>query len=77
MDAAMEGDPGLVHRLAGGPNLLSVETLASIPSRRIIDGQLDVHPRENAIVVHYAVEAVVLSEYGELMVADRKECSKL
>ena len=47
------------------------------PNRRLIEGQLDVHPRQNAIVVHYEVEAVVLSEYGESMVADRKECKKL
>lgn len=46
-------------------------------SRRIIDGPLDVHPSRPAIVVHYEVEATVISEYGEPMVADRKQAKKM
>ena len=45
--------------------------------RRIIDGPLDVHPSRPAIVVHYEVEATVISEYGEPMVADRKQARKM
>ena len=45
--------------------------------RRISEGPLDVHPTQSAIVVNYVVEAVVISEYGEPMVADRKECTKV
>ena len=46
-------------------------------ARRIIDGPLDVHPSRPAIVVHYEVEATVISEYGEPMVADRKQARKM
>ena len=46
-------------------------------SRQIIDGPLDVHPSRPAIVVHYEVEATVISEYGEPMVADRKQAKKM
>ena len=49
----------------------------SIIYRRIIDQGLDIHPSRKAILVHYAVEAVVVSEYGEPMVADSKECVKM
>jgi hypothetical protein len=45
--------------------------------RAIIEGQLDVHPTLNAIVVHYQMDAVVVSVYGEPMVAETKECRKL
>ena len=45
--------------------------------RCITEGQLDVHPTLNAIVVHYRMDAMVMNDYGELMVADTKECKKL
>ena len=51
--------------------------LSLIFVRRIIDGPLDVHPSQPAIVVHYEVEATVISEYGEPMVADRKQARKM
>ena len=35
------------------------------------------HPSQNAIVVHYDVEAIVLNEYGEPAVADRKSAQKV
>lgn len=40
-------------------------------------GPLDVHPSQDAIVVHYEVEAIVLNEYGEPAVADRKSAQKV
>ena len=46
-------------------------------SRQIIEGALDVHPSKNAIVVHYSVDARVLSEQMETMVADMKQCRKM
>lgn len=49
----------------------------SIICRRTIDQELDIHPSRKAIVVHYAVEAMVVNEYGEPMVADCKECVKM
>lgn len=45
--------------------------------RSITEGHLDVHPTLNAIVVNYQMDAVVVSKYGEPMVADRKDCRKL
>ena len=51
--------------------------ISLILSRRIIDGPLDVHPSRPAIVVHYEVEATVISEYGEPMVADKKQAKKM
>lgn len=44
---------------------------------RTLEGPLDVHPSKNAIVVHYDVEAYITTEYGEPIVADRKECKKI
>ena len=46
-------------------------------NRRTLEGPLDVHPSKNAIVVHYVVEAYITTEYGEPIVADRKECKKM
>ena len=46
-------------------------------TRRTLEGPLDVHPSKNAIVVHYDVEAYITTEYGEPIVADRKECKKM
>lgn len=45
--------------------------------RQIIEGALDVHPSKNAIVVYYSVDARVLSEHMETMVADMKQCRKM
>ncbi|XP_056132762.1 kinesin-associated protein 3a [Lampris incognitus] len=45
--------------------------------RAVKGGDLDVHPTEKALVVHYEVEATILGEFGELMVGDRKECQKI
>ncbi|KXJ29546.1 Kinesin-associated protein 3 [Exaiptasia diaphana] len=45
--------------------------------RRVKGGSVDVHPTENAIVVNYEVEALILGEMGEPMVGERKECQKV
>lgn len=45
--------------------------------RQIIEGPLDVHPTKTAIVVHYSMDARVLSESLETMGADAKDCQKM
>lgn len=40
-------------------------------------GTIDVHPNENALVVNYELEAVILGEMGEPMMGERKECQKV
>ena len=48
-----------------------------LKSRQIIEGPLDVHPSKNAIVIHYSVDARVLSEDLQTMGADLKQCRKM
>ncbi|KAF7654529.1 hypothetical protein LDENG_00068530 [Lucifuga dentata] len=45
--------------------------------RKVTTGSLDVHPTENALVVHYEVEAAVLGESGGPMLGERKEGQKI
>ena len=45
--------------------------------REIIEGNIDVHPSKNAILIHYSVDARVLSERLETMGADLKQCRKM
>lgn len=45
--------------------------------RRAINVALDIHPSRNAIVLHYELQVVAYSEFGEPMVADSKECVKM
>jgi len=40
-------------------------------------GTIDVHPNENALVVNYELEAVILGEMGDPMLGERKECQKM
>ena len=40
-------------------------------------GTIDVHPSENAIVVNYELEAVILGELGDPMMGERKDCQKV
>lgn len=40
-------------------------------------GSIDAHPTENAIVVNYELEAVLLGELGDPMLGERKECQKM
>jgi len=45
--------------------------------RKIKGGTIDVHPSDNAIVVHYELEATILGELGDPMMGERKECQKV
>ncbi|XP_043941205.1 kinesin-associated protein 3 [Protopterus annectens] len=45
--------------------------------RKVKGGNIDVHPTEKALVVHYEVEATILGERGDPMLGDRKECQKI
>lgn len=38
---------------------------------------IDVHPTEKALVVHYELEATILGEEGDAMLGDRKACQKV
>uniref|UniRef100_A0A8C3XXJ8 Kinesin associated protein 3 n=1 Tax=Catharus ustulatus TaxID=91951 RepID=A0A8C3XXJ8_CATUS len=40
-------------------------------------GNIDVHPSEKALIVHYEVEATILGELGDPMLGERKECQKI
>ena len=45
--------------------------------RKVKGGTIDVHPNQNALVVNYELEAVILGEMGEPMMGERKECQKV
>nr|XP_032814441.1 kinesin-associated protein 3 isoform X1 [Petromyzon marinus] len=45
--------------------------------RKIKGGNIDVHPTEKALIVHYEVEATILGELGDPMLGERKECQKV
>ncbi|XP_022528562.2 kinesin-associated protein 3b isoform X1 [Astyanax mexicanus] len=45
--------------------------------RKVKPGNIDVHPTEKAIVVHYEVEASILGEKGAAVHEERKECQKI
>ncbi|KAJ1174573.1 hypothetical protein NDU88_006393 [Pleurodeles waltl] len=45
--------------------------------RKVKGGNIDVHPTEKALVVHYEVEATILGEMGDPMLGERKECTKI
>ncbi|MGH0175895.1 UNVERIFIED_CONTAM: hypothetical protein FKN15_071744 [Acipenser sinensis] len=45
--------------------------------RKVKGGNIDVHPTEKALVVHYEVEATILGEMGDPMLGERKECQKV
>ncbi|XP_053543194.1 kinesin-associated protein 3b isoform X1 [Ictalurus punctatus] len=45
--------------------------------RKVKPGNIDVHPTEKALVVHYEVEACVLGENGDSVLEERKECQKI
>uniref|UniRef100_A0A6I8R369 Kinesin-associated protein 3 n=1 Tax=Xenopus tropicalis TaxID=8364 RepID=A0A6I8R369_XENTR len=46
-------------------------------TRKVKEGNIDVHPTEKALVVHYEVEATILGERGDTMLGERKECQKI
>ncbi|XP_047676703.1 kinesin-associated protein 3-like isoform X2 [Tachysurus fulvidraco] len=45
--------------------------------RRVKLGNIDVHPTEKALVVHYEVEACVLGENGDSVHEEHKDCQKI
>lgn len=45
--------------------------------RKVKGGNIDVHPSEKALIVHYEVEATILGEMGDPMLGERKECQKM
>ncbi|XP_039590430.1 kinesin-associated protein 3a [Polypterus senegalus] len=45
--------------------------------RKVKGGNVDVHPTEKALVVHYEVEATILGETGDPMLGERKESQKI
>ncbi|XP_036421219.1 kinesin-associated protein 3b [Colossoma macropomum] len=45
--------------------------------RKVKPGNIDVHPTEKALVVHYEVEASILGERGDAVHEERKECQKI
>ncbi|XP_069794319.1 kinesin-associated protein 3a isoform X1 [Narcine bancroftii] len=45
--------------------------------RKVKGGNIDVHPVEKALIVHYEVEATILGEMGNAMLGERKECQKI
>ncbi|NXS07407.1 KIFA3 protein, partial [Neodrepanis coruscans] len=45
--------------------------------RKVKGGNIDVHPSEKALIVHYEVEATILGELGDPMLGERKECQKI
>lgn len=46
-------------------------------NRKVKGGNIDVHPSEKALIVHYEVEATILGEMGDPMLGERKECQKM
>ncbi|TSK49630.1 Kinesin-associated protein 3 [Bagarius yarrelli] len=65
-------------------NLQSVQRLNKMQSddaqylkRKVKPGNIDVHPTEKALVVHYEVEASILGENGDSVREERKECQKV
>ncbi|KAG2461649.1 KIFA3 protein, partial [Polypterus senegalus] len=46
-------------------------------ARKVKGGNVDVHPTEKALVVHYEVEATILGETGDPMLGERKESQKI
>ncbi|XP_009318988.1 PREDICTED: kinesin-associated protein 3 [Pygoscelis adeliae] len=49
----------------------------SILTMKVKGGNIDVHPSEKALIVHYEVEATILGELGDPMLGERKECQKI
>lgn len=45
--------------------------------RKVKGGNIDVHPSEKALIVHYEVEAMILGEMGDPVLGERKECQKM
>uniref|UniRef100_A0A8I5USV1 Kinesin associated protein 3 n=1 Tax=Pongo abelii TaxID=9601 RepID=A0A8I5USV1_PONAB len=54
-----------------------VETESRYVTWAVKGGNIDVHPSEKALIVHYEVEATILGEMGDPMLGERKECQKI
>ena len=48
-----------------------------LSARKVKGGTIDVHPTQNALVVHYELEAMILGEMGDPMMGERKDCQKV
>uniref|UniRef100_A0A672ZXP8 Kinesin-associated protein 3a n=1 Tax=Sphaeramia orbicularis TaxID=375764 RepID=A0A672ZXP8_9TELE len=57
--------------------MFSQRLLQSHSRLRVKGCSLDVHPSQNALVLQYQVEATVLGQLGDQVVAERKECQKI
>ncbi|CAI5776534.1 kinesin-associated protein 3 [Podarcis lilfordi] len=55
----------------------ALDPFFSIITRKVKGGNIDVHPSEKALIVHYEVEATILGEMGDPMLGERKECQKI
>uniref|UniRef100_A0A8C2GLR4 Kinesin-associated protein 3b n=1 Tax=Cyprinus carpio TaxID=7962 RepID=A0A8C2GLR4_CYPCA len=51
--------------------------ISPVSVRKCRTGDIDVHPTEKALVVHYEVEASVLGEAGNARHEEKKECQKI
>lgn len=45
--------------------------------KKVKTGTVDIHPTENALVVNYEVEALILGDDKQPMIGDQKKCQKL
>lgn len=50
---------------------------AKFLKRRIKGGAIDAHPTEKALIVHYEVEATILGEFGNPMIGEKKDSTKI
>ncbi|XP_075178215.1 kinesin-associated protein 3 [Anomaloglossus baeobatrachus] len=71
----MSGASGPDGSAAGATDMQAED--ARYLKRKVKGGNIDVHPTEKALVVHYEVEATILGEMGDLMLGERKECQKI
>ncbi|XP_077308726.1 kinesin-associated protein 3 isoform X2 [Lithobates pipiens] len=67
--------PGRLHRPPAGTEMQPED--ARYLKRKVKAGNIDVHPSEKALIVHYEVEATILGELGDPMLGERKECQKI
>jgi hypothetical protein len=46
-------------------------------TRKIYPGPIDVHPNENAIIVNYTTQAMIVGDGGQPIEKDKKACQKM
>ncbi|KAK1786299.1 hypothetical protein P4O66_018001 [Electrophorus voltai] len=75
-----------VETVTSCPSILNLTNLKQCQCRikphclqnwKVKPGNIDVHPTEKALVVHYEVEAAILGEKGDAMHEERKESQKI